>query len=163
MRIDAIPIGNSPPDDINVIIEVEIGGEPIKYEMNKEAGTLLESQFKTARDVLKFPDKMEPWKGKVTVYLFAERSQYTSFVRRVEKRKLESGEVASHVGTDDKLQVAASPSSNKWEWPAEAQAAAYHELSRDSLEDRFAQIEHGSNVDDELAALKKQKQLGDGH
>ncbi len=45
---------------------------------------------------------------------------------------------------------------------AEAQAAAYHELSRDSLEDRFAQIEHGSNVENELAALKQQKQLGDG-
>src|SRR5713226_1868295 len=43
---------------------------------------------------------------------------------------------------------------------AEAQAAAYHELSRDSLEDRFAQIEHGSNVENELAALKTQKQLG---
>ena len=32
MRIDAIKIGNSPPDDVNGIIEVPIGGEPIKYE-----------------------------------------------------------------------------------------------------------------------------------
>ena len=32
MRIDAIPIGRNPPDDINVIIEVPVGGEPIKYE-----------------------------------------------------------------------------------------------------------------------------------
>ena len=45
MRIDAIPIGNNPPDDINVIIEVAIGGEPIKYEMNKEAGTLFVDRF----------------------------------------------------------------------------------------------------------------------
>jgi inorganic pyrophosphatase len=45
MRIDAIPIGNNPPDDVNVIVEVEIGGEPIKYEMNKEAGTLFVDRF----------------------------------------------------------------------------------------------------------------------
>jgi inorganic pyrophosphatase len=45
MRIDAVPIGNNPPEDVNVIIEVEIGGEPIKYEMNKEAGTLFVDRF----------------------------------------------------------------------------------------------------------------------
>jgi inorganic pyrophosphatase len=45
MRIDAIPIGQNPPEDINVIIEVPVGGEPIKYEMNKEAGTLFVDRF----------------------------------------------------------------------------------------------------------------------
>ena len=45
---------------------------------------------------------------------------------------------------------------------AEAQAAAYSELSRDSLEDRFAQLEQGTNVEDELSALKKQRLLGEG-
>jgi inorganic pyrophosphatase len=45
MRIDAIAIGDNPPDDVNVIIEVEIGGEPIKYEMDKEAGTLFVDRF----------------------------------------------------------------------------------------------------------------------
>jgi phage shock protein A len=45
---------------------------------------------------------------------------------------------------------------------AEAQAAAYHELSRDSLEDRFAQLESGTTVEGELAELKKQKLLGQG-
>ena len=45
MRIEAIPVGNSPPDDINVIIEVPVGGEPIKYEMDKEAGTLVVDRF----------------------------------------------------------------------------------------------------------------------
>lgn len=44
---------------------------------------------------------------------------------------------------------------------AEAQAAAYHELSRDSLEDRFAQLEQGHSVDDELTALKQQRQMSD--
>jgi inorganic pyrophosphatase len=45
MRLDAIPIGRHPPDDINVVIEVAIGGEPIKYEMDKEAGTLFVDRF----------------------------------------------------------------------------------------------------------------------
>jgi inorganic pyrophosphatase len=45
MRIDAIAIGHNPPEDINVIIEVPIGGEPIKYEMDKEAGTLVVDRF----------------------------------------------------------------------------------------------------------------------
>ena len=30
MRLDAIAIGKNPPEDINVIIEVSVGGEPIK-------------------------------------------------------------------------------------------------------------------------------------
>ena len=45
MRIDAIPIGNNPPDDINVIVEVPVGGEPIKYELDKDAGTLVVDRF----------------------------------------------------------------------------------------------------------------------
>lgn len=45
MRIDAISIGKNPPHDINVIVEVPIGGEPIKYEMDKEAGTLVVDRF----------------------------------------------------------------------------------------------------------------------
>ncbi len=45
MRIDAISIGTNPPEDVNVIIEVQIGGEPIKYEMDKEAGTLYVDRF----------------------------------------------------------------------------------------------------------------------
>ena len=45
MRIDAIPIGVNPPHDVNVIVEVPVGGEPIKYEMDKEAGTLVVDRF----------------------------------------------------------------------------------------------------------------------
>jgi inorganic pyrophosphatase len=45
MRIDAISIGKNPPEDVNVIIEVPIGGEPVKYEMDKEAGTLVVDRF----------------------------------------------------------------------------------------------------------------------
>jgi inorganic pyrophosphatase len=45
MRLDAIPIGKNPPDDVNVVVEVPIGGEPIKYEMDKAAGTLFVDRF----------------------------------------------------------------------------------------------------------------------
>ncbi len=45
MRIDAIAIGNTPPEDVNVIIEVPVGGHPIKYEMDKEAGALIVDRF----------------------------------------------------------------------------------------------------------------------
>ena len=45
MRIDAISVGNNPPHEVNVIIEVPVGGEPIKYELNKEAGTLVVDRF----------------------------------------------------------------------------------------------------------------------
>ncbi|MDQ0313782.1 inorganic diphosphatase [Amorphus orientalis] len=45
MRIDAIPIGTNPPKDINVIIEVPVGGEPIKYELDKASGTLWVDRF----------------------------------------------------------------------------------------------------------------------
>jgi inorganic pyrophosphatase len=45
MRLDAIAIGHDPPRDVNVVIEVSIGGEPIKYEMDKAAGTLVVDRF----------------------------------------------------------------------------------------------------------------------
>ncbi len=45
MRIKAIAIGDNPPEDVNVIIEVSVGGQPIKYELDKEAGTLVVDRF----------------------------------------------------------------------------------------------------------------------
>ena len=45
MRIDAIARGNNPPEDINVLIEVPLGGHPIKYELDKEAGVLVVDRF----------------------------------------------------------------------------------------------------------------------
>src|SRR4030088_3287133 len=45
MRIDAISLGVNPPHEVNVIIEVPVGGEPIKYEMDKDAGTLVVDRF----------------------------------------------------------------------------------------------------------------------
>jgi inorganic pyrophosphatase len=45
VRIDAVAIGKDPPHEVNVIVEVPVGGEPIKYELDKEAGTLVVDRF----------------------------------------------------------------------------------------------------------------------
>ena len=45
MNFDAIPIGKNPPQEVNVVIEVPIGGEPIKYEMDKKIGALVVDRF----------------------------------------------------------------------------------------------------------------------
>lgn len=45
MRLDAIATGKNPPDEVNVIVEVPVGGEPIKYEMDKASGTLVVDRF----------------------------------------------------------------------------------------------------------------------
>ncbi len=45
MRLDALSIGVNPPVEVNVVIEVPIGGEPIKYEMDKASGALMVDRF----------------------------------------------------------------------------------------------------------------------
>jgi len=45
MRLEAVSVGENAPVDVNVVIEVPIGGEPIKYEMDKEAGVLVVDRF----------------------------------------------------------------------------------------------------------------------
>ena len=45
MRIDKISVGENPPWDVNAIIEVGVGSDPIKYEMDKESGALFVDRF----------------------------------------------------------------------------------------------------------------------
>ncbi len=45
MDISKIPVGENPPFDINVIIEVPLGGEPTKYEMDKDSGAMFVDRF----------------------------------------------------------------------------------------------------------------------
>ncbi|MBA3675802.1 MAG: inorganic diphosphatase [Sphingosinicella sp.] len=40
MNIELIPIGDDPPNSVNVIIEVPVGGEPVKYEFDKKSGAI---------------------------------------------------------------------------------------------------------------------------
>src|SRR5829696_1569288 len=45
MILEAVTLGERLPTDVNVIIEVPIGGEPIKYEMDKKSGALVVDRF----------------------------------------------------------------------------------------------------------------------
>jgi inorganic pyrophosphatase len=45
MNLDAISYGEKAPGEVNVVIEVPIGGEPIKYEMDKASGALFVDRF----------------------------------------------------------------------------------------------------------------------
>lgn len=45
MNIDKIPTGRNPPWDLNVIIEVPMGGVPVKYEMDKASGAMMVDRF----------------------------------------------------------------------------------------------------------------------
>lgn len=38
-------MGENPPDDCNVVIEVPLGGEPIKYEIDKPSGAMFVDRF----------------------------------------------------------------------------------------------------------------------
>ncbi len=40
MNIDLISVGDDPPNSVNVIIEVPVGGEPVKYEFDKKSGAI---------------------------------------------------------------------------------------------------------------------------
>lgn len=45
MDISKIPVGRDVPNDVNVIIEVPMGGEPIKYEIDKDSGAMFVDRF----------------------------------------------------------------------------------------------------------------------
>lgn len=45
MILDRVPAGKSVPDDVNVIIEIPLNGEPVKYEVDKETGAMFVDRF----------------------------------------------------------------------------------------------------------------------
>ena len=45
MDIGKISIGENPPYDVNVIVEVPMGADPVKYEMDKPSGALFVDRF----------------------------------------------------------------------------------------------------------------------
>jgi inorganic pyrophosphatase len=45
MDIKKIPVGNNPPEDINVVIEVPQHADPIKYELDKDSGAIFVDRF----------------------------------------------------------------------------------------------------------------------
>jgi len=45
MPLSKISVGHNPPVDINVIIENPMGGDPVKYEMDKDSGIMFVDRF----------------------------------------------------------------------------------------------------------------------
>lgn len=45
MNLSAIPAGLNPPDDFYMIVEVPLGGDPVKYEMEKASGAVFVDRF----------------------------------------------------------------------------------------------------------------------
>lgn len=45
MDLSKIAIGPNPPEDVNVVVEVPLGGEPIKYEIDKASGAMFVDRF----------------------------------------------------------------------------------------------------------------------
>ncbi len=45
MDLSKIPPGVNPPSDVNVVIEVPLGGDPIKYEIDKASGAMFVDRF----------------------------------------------------------------------------------------------------------------------
>ncbi|MGD8690006.1 MAG: inorganic diphosphatase [Gammaproteobacteria bacterium] len=45
MNLDRVTPGNSMPDDINVVIEIPLRGEPVKYEVDKDTGAMCVDRF----------------------------------------------------------------------------------------------------------------------
>lgn len=45
MDLSKISIGKKVPEEINVVIEISQGGDPVKYELDKESGALFVDRF----------------------------------------------------------------------------------------------------------------------
>ena len=45
MDLSKIPAGRNPPTDVNVLIEITAGGQPVKYEIDKASGALFVDRF----------------------------------------------------------------------------------------------------------------------
>lgn len=45
MDLTKVPTGEDAPKDINVVIEVPLGGDPIKYEIHKPSGAMFVDRF----------------------------------------------------------------------------------------------------------------------
>ena len=45
MNLEKVSAGRAVPDDVNVIIEIPMNGDPIKYEVDKESGAMFVDRF----------------------------------------------------------------------------------------------------------------------
>ena len=45
MNLDRVTSGKNPPDEVHVIVEIPLNGEPVKYELDKETGAMFVDRF----------------------------------------------------------------------------------------------------------------------
>jgi inorganic pyrophosphatase len=45
MSLDRVPAGSNLPDDFNVVIEIPMNADPVKYEVDKETGAVFVDRF----------------------------------------------------------------------------------------------------------------------
>ena len=45
MDLSKIPVGRNAPYEVNVIIEIPMGGNPVKYELDKDSGAMFVDRF----------------------------------------------------------------------------------------------------------------------
>ncbi len=45
MDLSKVPVGDNPPFEVNVVIEVPLGSDPVKYELDKASGALFVDRF----------------------------------------------------------------------------------------------------------------------
>jgi hypothetical protein len=89
----------------------------------KDLATKLEKSYALAVKTLKTTPKDDLWPGKLTVYLLADKEQFASFIRRVEKRRPQSGELGSQFVDNDMPHAVARPPAEKRDPSLESQAA----------------------------------------
>ena len=73
---------------------------PLPEGRAKAVAEALEKTAKTARKGLQFDDKMEPWKGKLTVYHVPGRQAYGTFLRLVVGERSDAGVVVAIRGDE---------------------------------------------------------------
>src|SRR5439155_2040718 len=81
----------------------------------------LEKQYALAVKALDL-EQDEPWPGKLAVFFTSDRSQYVSFIRVVEQRRIEDGEAGSFHVDMEAPYVVAGPPQLKVDPPLEGQA-----------------------------------------
>lgn len=45
MDLSKVSVGTNPPFEVNVVIEVPVGGAPVKYELDKDSGAIFVDRF----------------------------------------------------------------------------------------------------------------------
>jgi hypothetical protein len=87
-------IGSAPPAHLETA-HVLVYAPKSHDKRLKDIGVSLEKYYEQARKSVGF-EKEPPWSGKIAVFLIPDRDDFTKFVRRVEKRRVEAEDAGSH-------------------------------------------------------------------